>query len=827
MRKIGRIVFALCGIGVSQALAQMPESLQSWPDGADPKTVGGRVIAQFLSTEPEAYAAKGFDAGYPYGGGSYVCYSVASLWVNALEYSEIIGDAALQADLVNKFRPFLPDGEKRDKVSKTRHVDFNVFGAVPLEVAFLVHDKTAREMGLRLADDQWEPPRADDLAHFSKGLACHYVEPTRQLAYLKEGYSGQTRLWIDDMYMINLLQTQAYRVTKNRKYVDRAAKEMVLYLDRLQLGNGLFNHAADVAYRWGRGNGWMAAGMPMILQYLEPGDEHYDRILAGYRKMMETLLRNQRPSGLWGQLVDVPESWDETSGSLMFAYGFVMGCKHGWLDAAAYAPAARKAYLAVATRLDAYGNVPDVCCGTGAENSRQYYFDRKKINGDPHGQAPLLWCVNALLDYDRSSHAAHIRPANPRIVVKSDRPNAVYAVGEEVDFVLEGHDVWGKDGAGSAKLEAAVDNFGPCQLIASRPYVLEKGRPLHLRCRPNAPGFVRLTVTMPGVTNFCTSVAVSPEKIRPGSECPRDFMDFWKRSIADFDRDVPTNIVLKPLPQYSSAKLEAFEVIATTVGGRKLYGSLSRPRDLSKGPYPLLIGGQGAGPASLAGEARGRDGMVLLCMNVHYYEPIIGKPKREMQPLQDKEDAALMKTFPTKHAGYQFAGIASSREDYYYYGAILGIQRVCGWTAAQPYVDANRVYYSSTSQGGGFGLYMGALCPFIRRLAVFVPALTDLCGYQVGRTSGWPRLVEAQTEENRETAAANAVYFDAAHFARFVTCPTRVGVGFSDRTCPPTAVYAAYNALGASDKDIMHGLGMGHLVRQDYYQELEKWLFAE
>ena len=383
--------------------AAAPREFISWPGNLDPKAVGARVVAQFMSTEPEAYAAKGFDAGYPYGGGTYVCYSVVSLWVNALAYSEIVGDGVLQAGLVDRFRPFLPGGRKQDKVTRARHVDFNVFGAVPLEVAILTCDKAARDMGLRYADNQWEPPKADDLVDFPKGLRDHYVEPGRQLAYLKDGYSGQTRLWIDDMYMINLLQTQAYRVTCEKKYIDRAAREMVLYLDRLQLENGLFNHAADVPYRWGRGNGWMAAGMPMILQYLKPGDEHYGRILAGYRKMMATLLSYQRANGLWGQLVDVPESWDETSGTLMFAYGFIMGCRHGWLDVGTYAPAARRAYIAVASRLDEHANVPDVCCGTGAKNDRQYYFDRRKINGDPHGQAPLLWCVNAMLGYDGRS----------------------------------------------------------------------------------------------------------------------------------------------------------------------------------------------------------------------------------------------------------------------------------------------------------------------------------------------------------------------------------------------------------------------------------------
>ena len=44
----------------------------------------------------------------------------------------------------------------------------------------------------------------------------------------KQGYTWQTRLWIDDMFMITAMQSQAFRATGNRAYVDRAAREMVL-----------------------------------------------------------------------------------------------------------------------------------------------------------------------------------------------------------------------------------------------------------------------------------------------------------------------------------------------------------------------------------------------------------------------------------------------------------------------------------------------------------------------------------------------------------------------------------------------------------------------
>ena len=47
------------------------------------------------------------------------------------------------------------------------------------------------------------------------------------------------------------------------------------------------------------------------------------------------------------------------------------------------------------------GDVRDVCCGTNIGNSREYYDKRRRITGDLHGQAPLIWCCAALAEYVR------------------------------------------------------------------------------------------------------------------------------------------------------------------------------------------------------------------------------------------------------------------------------------------------------------------------------------------------------------------------------------------------------------------------------------------
>lgn len=263
------------------------------------------------------------------------------------------------------------------------HVDQNMFGSLPLEFYRITKEKRYKELGMPYADTQWEIPENATI---------------KQKGWADKGYTWQTRLWIDDMYMITIVQTQAYKVTKDKKYLDRTAKEMVMYLDELQRPNGLFYHAPDVPYYWGRGNGWVAAGMAELLQCLPKKHKDRPRILQGFRTMMESLKRYRNPEGLWNQLIDQPDCWTETSGSAMFTFAFIKGVKNGWLDAKEYAPVARKAWIALVRYINDENDVKEVCIGTNKKNDKQYYYDRPRRTGDFHGQAPYLWCAAALLE---------------------------------------------------------------------------------------------------------------------------------------------------------------------------------------------------------------------------------------------------------------------------------------------------------------------------------------------------------------------------------------------------------------------------------------------
>lgn len=339
-----------------------------FPVKADPKTVGNKLSRRLMETKHQLY----FDRG--------IHYAEVCTWYGALRFAELTNNKELIKLLRNRFE--LLFHLEKELLPPPIHVDQNMFGCLPLRFYNITKDKRYLDLGLPYADTQWELP-------------ANANEEERK--WDKKGYSWQTRLWIDDMFMITILQAQAYHTTGKREYMDRAVKEMVVYLDELQRPNGLFYHAPDVPYFWARGNGWMAVGMAELLLSTPEDNPNHARILEGYRLMMKSLKDYQDKSGMWNQLIDKADCWPETSGSAMFTYAMIMGVKKGWLDAEEYGPIARKAWIALVSYINKDGDVEEVCVGTGKKNDLQYYYDRPRIIGDYHGQAPMLWCTYALL----------------------------------------------------------------------------------------------------------------------------------------------------------------------------------------------------------------------------------------------------------------------------------------------------------------------------------------------------------------------------------------------------------------------------------------------
>jgi len=343
--------------GAATATAQT-DYFSNWPAGSAPQDVGKRVAEHFVTS--------------PHQGSGTIFYGEVATWYGALTFAQLTHDDTLRGSLIHKFEPLMPGGSEAARIPVRHHVDDSIFGVIPLEIGLQTKDPKYLAYGQSWAERQWENPQSD-------------------------GLSAETRYWIDDMYMLTILELEAHRATGNAKYMDRAALEMVAYLDKLQQANGLFYHAPDVPFFWGRGDGWVAAGMAEMLRDLPANHPQRARIMKGYTAMMAALLKYQGKDGMWRQLIDHDEAWPESSSSAMFTFAMITGVKNGWLDANTYGPAARRAWIAVVGYVDQNNDVTSVCEGTNKQNDLNYYLQRKRRTGDFHGQAPVLWAASALL----------------------------------------------------------------------------------------------------------------------------------------------------------------------------------------------------------------------------------------------------------------------------------------------------------------------------------------------------------------------------------------------------------------------------------------------
>jgi len=131
---------------------------------------------------------------------------------------------------------------------------------------------------------------------------------------------------------------------------------------------------------WGGGQGWAAAGLTRVIRTLPENRAAEKAKLAGYLKeLIDGCLAHQCASGLFHNVVDDANSFEETDLAQMLAYSIYESARGGWLPRD-YLAAADRMRAAARAKVDADGFVQGVC---GAPN-----FSRPGISAE--GQAFFL-----------------------------------------------------------------------------------------------------------------------------------------------------------------------------------------------------------------------------------------------------------------------------------------------------------------------------------------------------------------------------------------------------------------------------------------------------
>lgn len=378
-----------------------------------------------------------------------------------------------------------------------------------------------------------------------------------------------------------------------------------------------------------------------------------------------------------------------------------------------------------------------------------------------------------------------------QVEVKTERPEAIYACGEQAAFEVR---VWQDKNPVAAGEVAYVLSLDGFKTVRSGKVSLSDQAAV-VTATLSEPGFLRCQVTY-GKAVGVAAAGFDPLKIKPSLPVPNDFDAFWaaqKQKLAA----VPMKPRLKAVDSAQKG-IECFDVELDCLGGAPVSGYFARPAEAKPKSLPAILSVHGAGVRSSSlGTAVSGAAMHMLSLDINAHGIPNGKADAYYTELSNKE----LKDYRAKGR--------ESRDTIYFLGMYLRLIRAIDFLAAQPQWDGKIVIVRGGSQGGGQSIAAAGLDPRVTFIAAGVPALCDHSGNVVGRVAGWPKIVPLSDGKPDPQALEAARYIDCMNLATRAKATAILSVGFIDGVCPPTSVYATYNNLPGPREMVAEPL-MGH-----------------
>jgi unsaturated rhamnogalacturonyl hydrolase len=221
-------------------------------------------------------------------------------------------------------------------------------------------------------------------------------------------------LWADDLYMSVPFLARMGKLTGDKKYFDFAIKQVENFNRYIyDPTTGLYLHAfyndanTNGVARWGRCNGWVALAQADLINNLPANHPKRAELIKLLLRQIIGFSRYQDISGMWHQLLDKPDSYEESSVTAMFVYTVAKAVNEGWISPR-YISIAQNGWEALSKKVTSDGQVPDICIGTSINEDIRYYYNRPKELNDTHGLGAFLLAGtemikanNKLMDIDK------------------------------------------------------------------------------------------------------------------------------------------------------------------------------------------------------------------------------------------------------------------------------------------------------------------------------------------------------------------------------------------------------------------------------------------
>jgi len=230
------------------------------------------------------------------------------------------------------------------------------------------------------------------------------LEPRLSDGTIARIWPHENTIWADDSFMAISFLSRMGELTGEKKYFTDAAHQVLMYNKHLwcqekQIYYHCYhtdNKEHGVAH-WSRANGWMFMAQADLLSRMPKNHPLRNAVIQNFRQQASGIARYQGKSGLWHQLLDKEDSYDEITGTAMFVFGIARGVKEGWLDPD-FIYVAEQGLKGIMSKITPAGDVTAICVGTGIMPSLQYYYNRPTQENDPMGEGPVLRALVEMMD---------------------------------------------------------------------------------------------------------------------------------------------------------------------------------------------------------------------------------------------------------------------------------------------------------------------------------------------------------------------------------------------------------------------------------------------
>lgn len=407
--------------------------------------------------------------------------------------------------------------------------------------------------------------------------------------------------------------------------------------------------------------------------------------------------------------------------------------------------------------------------------------------------------------------SAQIMGNNIVVTITPDHKDWNYKAGETANFVVNVLK------SGTLLDNAKVDiEAGPVMYPDAKKSVTLKDGSLKWSGKMTTSGFYRITATAhvggKDYRGLCTA-AFSPEKLQPYCKEPKDFDEFWSKTLSEARKN-DLNPTRRLLPERCTKDENVYEVsYVNDNANSRMYGILSVP--VKPGKYPALLRVPGAGVRPYSGDTYTAPGKcIVLEIGIH------GIPVTMQQSIYDDlRNAALN--------NYWEVNLAEPNKNYYK-RVVTGAVRGVDFIASLPEWDGKAIGVTGSSQGGFLSLATAALDKRITFLGVVHDAMCDFEAEMHDVGGGWPHYFywDVKNGTNKELLnmkVEGARYYDGVNFARRVTQPGWYSFGYNDEVVPPTSSYSTYNIIKAPKTLSVYQM-TGHYWYQEQWDEWQDFI---